>query len=650
MKFWELWSLYHLESWSLSGIYFPAMFRQAAKTLGLMLVVIFGSCMDIAAIQQDVPYRIDFNRELTTVAVSNIATGTAFVGFTGSYIFSQTIFTMRAGVTSRINGWVIAAIEAAAFLYPYSIVQYFPNYFLGALLVWFGVEISRDWLVLSYFKLTLVEYGLLWLTFASVMQWGLEGGIAAGIVCATLYFAYAYAQSQVQSLEAGRARSTVVRTVEHQTALGLLWDSHVATAHLQGFVFFGSAQSIGGKLHEIAARLVASTKEAESVTAAGASMDADGTQHSIGEEYGHGDKQRAAVLAVASAPRFFVIDFSKVTGMDSSGARTIASVCRELGAAGITPILTNTDHHGIVGLLNAHDVVLRFMKWPPELRPATPPAAAAAPLSPTASALIGAAAPQGEPGAHAAPAEDEPIVFLFRSREEGLRFCEDALLEVAVRFGLCTPPGAGTSLEELLSSHLDRLPLTSATNVPALAAKMRRYLQQQTVRRGEVLWNVGDSADELFLVERGVVRVDQFKLMYDDEEEESEEDVGEGKVEDVEAGPGGQRASHDGPWGATPPLEGEWPARRGGQRRLRVRSFELGPGCVAGSTDFYLARPHGTRAVCASVACRVLRLSRHAMMRMAAEAPVALNILQMAIMRLNSSDLSTAADAAAAAL
>jgi len=39
---------------------------------------------------------------------------------------------------------------------PYSVVQYLPNFFLGALLVWFGVEISRDWLILSYFRLTTV--------------------------------------------------------------------------------------------------------------------------------------------------------------------------------------------------------------------------------------------------------------------------------------------------------------------------------------------------------------------------------------------------------------------------------------------------------------------------------------------------------------
>lgn len=94
--------------------------------------------MDIAAIQQDVPFKIDFNHELTTVAISNMVTGVTGVGYTGSYIFSQTVFTMRAGVYSRINGWVIAGAEFLVFALPGSIVQYVPNYFLGALLLWFG--------------------------------------------------------------------------------------------------------------------------------------------------------------------------------------------------------------------------------------------------------------------------------------------------------------------------------------------------------------------------------------------------------------------------------------------------------------------------------------------------------------------------------
>jgi MFS superfamily sulfate permease-like transporter len=40
--------------------------------------------------------------------LSNIITSLTGAGLTGSYIFSQTIFSMRAGVHTRLHGWIIA--------------------------------------------------------------------------------------------------------------------------------------------------------------------------------------------------------------------------------------------------------------------------------------------------------------------------------------------------------------------------------------------------------------------------------------------------------------------------------------------------------------------------------------------------------------
>ncbi len=62
----------------------------------------------------------------------------------GSYIFSQTIFSMRAGVTSRAHGWLISGTELAVFLAPFAVAQYLPLYFYGSLLAVFGVEIAGD--------------------------------------------------------------------------------------------------------------------------------------------------------------------------------------------------------------------------------------------------------------------------------------------------------------------------------------------------------------------------------------------------------------------------------------------------------------------------------------------------------------------------
>ena len=148
--------------------------------------------------------QVDYNAELVTVGVSNLLTGVCGVGFTGSYIFSQTIFTMRSGCTHRVNGALLAAAEAALFLVPTSVIQLLPNFYYGALLLVFGLEITLDWLVFSYSRFTASEYALtlavftvIMVTTAQLKVTGLEVGIAVGIVVCALHFAVEYSKVQV---------------------------------------------------------------------------------------------------------------------------------------------------------------------------------------------------------------------------------------------------------------------------------------------------------------------------------------------------------------------------------------------------------------------------------------------------------------------
>lgn len=61
-------------------------------------------------------------------------------------------------------------------------------------MVWIGVDIAKDWLLLSYQKVRPVEFGLLWATFLLIWMVGLELGICAGIVLACMLFSYSYAK------------------------------------------------------------------------------------------------------------------------------------------------------------------------------------------------------------------------------------------------------------------------------------------------------------------------------------------------------------------------------------------------------------------------------------------------------------------------
>ena len=86
------------------------------------------------------------NRELRTVGLANLISG-LLGGYTGSYIFSQTIFTMRRGVESRVCGLTIVLCELAVMMLPFAITSFIPKFFFGALLVFIALDLMLEWLV-----------------------------------------------------------------------------------------------------------------------------------------------------------------------------------------------------------------------------------------------------------------------------------------------------------------------------------------------------------------------------------------------------------------------------------------------------------------------------------------------------------------------
>ena len=77
--FWEIYSLYNIHDLSFKGIYWAVMPCQIPTALALFFVVAFGSSLDVAAIQQDSPEPLDYNRELVTV-------GQCFLNLTHFYL------------------------------------------------------------------------------------------------------------------------------------------------------------------------------------------------------------------------------------------------------------------------------------------------------------------------------------------------------------------------------------------------------------------------------------------------------------------------------------------------------------------------------------------------------------------------------------
>lgn len=72
--FWEIYGLYNIHDLKFDGIYWGVMAPQIPTALALFFVVAFGSSLDVAAIQQDSPEPLDYNKELVTVGETDSGT------------------------------------------------------------------------------------------------------------------------------------------------------------------------------------------------------------------------------------------------------------------------------------------------------------------------------------------------------------------------------------------------------------------------------------------------------------------------------------------------------------------------------------------------------------------------------------------------
>jgi len=123
---------------------------------------------------------LDYNEELIMVGWSNVISG-ATGGYTGSYIFSQSIFSLRSGITSRVAGFTLAACQGLILLLPIPVLSYVPNCFYGSLLGMICLDLVIEWLWDLRFKVSTIEYGIALSTFGLIQWLGVEYGILAGV-------------------------------------------------------------------------------------------------------------------------------------------------------------------------------------------------------------------------------------------------------------------------------------------------------------------------------------------------------------------------------------------------------------------------------------------------------------------------------------
>lgn len=388
----------------LSSVYWPAILEQVGNIATILIVSVVALLFNASGIELVFKKDMDLNHELRAAGVANVVSGLGG-GMAGFHALSSAALGYRTGVAGRLIGVTMALVCALVLVAGARLLSLTPKFVLGGLLMYLGFSFLVEWLYHAWFKLPRIDYVVVVLILVVIAAFGFVQGVAVGLIAAVVFFVVNYSRTNVvrHSLSGTTFKSRVNREERVQEALREHGE-RIYILQLQGFIFFGTANSL---LERVRARMR--------------------------------DPERLA-------PRFVILDFRQVTGLDSTANLSFTKMRQ---------------------LLEDNETVLVFAAMSPQIR----------------AQFVAGGFGEATAGGQLSYCPD---------LDYAVEWCENRLLVLA---GLATVAG-----ERPIEEHLEAL-LPEGSAVEALM----RYLEPREVSAGEYLIRQGDPPDDLYFIESGQV-------------------------------------------------------------------------------------------------------------------------------------------------
>jgi SulP family sulfate permease len=382
-----------------------SILEQGSNIAIVLILGMVGLLMNASALELTIRQDINLNRELQAAGIANILSGVGG-GMVGYHVLYQSTLCHRMGAHSRLPGLVAGAICAAMLFAGSALLAYFPKPIIGGLLLFLGLDFLYEWVIVGWSKLSYTDYAVVLLILVVIAATDFLIGVGVGLVAAIILFVVNYSHINVvhHVLSGAEIRSNLDRCAYHQRVLAEKLGQHIFILELQGYIFFGTSNAL---LDQIRSRL--------------------------------GDRNRPLV-------HYILLDFRRVTGMDSSAVMSFVKGKQLAEAQKITLVLTHLT-----------DPMRRRLE------------------------LDGLS-------------ESDPSVRIFPDLDHGLEWCEEQLLDIEQVTTLHTPI---TLSAQLADSGFERTDTKRLLN----------YLERVEFKEGETLIHQGDEADCMYFVEMGMISI-----------------------------------------------------------------------------------------------------------------------------------------------
>ena len=225
----------------------PVLARHAVGLLALIPVTTICLLLGISGIEAASGHEASVDRDLRANGIAALACG-GLGGVLGITSASRTILVYGMGVRSWHAGVLAGILAGVPLLWP-GLLGVVPRFVLGGLLLFVGFGMLRQWVLQSRRRLTVSEYLTVLVVLAIAARFGLIMGAFAGLLLGCIAFAVICSRSSpIRARYRGDvARSQVDRSEPEEDRLAAQSDT-LLVLHLQGFVFFGTANRVVDEL------------------------------------------------------------------------------------------------------------------------------------------------------------------------------------------------------------------------------------------------------------------------------------------------------------------------------------------------------------------------------------------------------------------
>lgn len=233
-----------------SSVNWALLVGQIPSLLGMIIVSTLALLLTSSALELIVNEDVDLEQELVASGIANIIGGLGGGPISYSYL-SFSALPIRAGSKSRLNGLFAGLMYLGVLIFGEALLERTPKFIVGGFLLFLGLSFLLEWVYDAWKTLPRSDYFLVLMIIVVIGVVGFLEGIAIGILIAVILFAVNYSRLDYvkNTLTGKNYRSAIARPSEHRHLILKKGDS-INILRLQGFLFFGTAQSLLNRIRE----------------------------------------------------------------------------------------------------------------------------------------------------------------------------------------------------------------------------------------------------------------------------------------------------------------------------------------------------------------------------------------------------------------